>query len=362
MKRLLVAAIVCASGCATPQAVDVPGARRLDVEHLVITAATDSKTSERIRRYSRSLVADVGRIFRAPAGPVKVYVFDTKEALATHVDAICRDSQKRPSPMGFYHEPTRSVLCSMQWGLGWLGDLIVRSYLADDWKGLTPNGWFSKSFVSMLYNSFRTPQGDFEGLNVMSYYRPQVQRMIEAKEILPFARFFRGEYDEAKLPEDFIRKQGREFLSYLHARELLLPFYQEYRKTCAADPSGIRAIETVLGNPLDGVERNWTEWMLAADGEIGDSEMAKPFPVLGILIKRGTGAVIFLACPGSPAARAGLRAGDRILSVNGVTVDSRDAVVAVLEKLTIGVTVRVQVGHGNRPREVSVLLDRLIDG
>jgi hypothetical protein len=214
----------------------------------------------------------------------------------------------------------------------------------------------------MLYNSFRTPRGDFEGLNVMSYYRPQVQRMLADGAALPLDRFLRGDYDESKLEEDAIRKQGREFLAWLHAQGLLTDFYRRFRDGCAVDPTGVAAVESLLGKPLDRVEAEWRAWITAADGEIGASAMAQPFPVLGVLVEResaGDGIVLFLACPGSPAARAGLKRGDRIVRLNASPVGSLDDLVRVLGGLAIDSVVVVRLADG---REVRVTLDRFIDG
>lgn len=61
--------------------------------------------------------------------------------------------------MGFYDLLKRSVLASMEWELGWLGDLLLLSFIADDWQDTKPAKWFGVGFVSMLYNSFRTKNG-----------------------------------------------------------------------------------------------------------------------------------------------------------------------------------------------------------
>ncbi len=336
--------------------------------HLAVAAAVDDATLQRIERYLETLVARLGPGFDPPAAPVRVFIFDTRERLATYVKAICREEKPAGHAMGFYHRPTRSVLCSMQWGLGWLGDIVVRSWIADDWNGVgsAPNRWFEVAFVSMLYNSFRTPRGDFCGLNVGSYYRPQVQRTIEAGKILPLRRFLRDEWDEALFADDTIRRQGRELLAWLHSRGSLMAFYRAYRETCARDRSAITALEQTVRKPLDEIERDWLAWMMAADGEIGDSEMAKPFPVLGILIARRKeelpGAVIFEIIAGSPASRAALRHGDRIVTIGGEPVTGPDDVAVVLGRQTINTRVIVGVVRDGKSVEVPVTLDRFIDG
>jgi hypothetical protein len=331
----------------------------------VVAAKTSPATAARIERYIRSQIPAMSRFFAAPTVAVKVYVFDTSDELLKHLPAICGAERKPTSIMGFYDDASASVLCSMQWGLGWLGDLLIRSWLAQDWKtwGASPNPWFQPSFVSMLYNCFRTPDGTFHGLNVVSYYRPQVQRMAGEMRIFPLREFFTDTYDRAKVKGDAIRQQGREFLAFLHSRGLLERFYREYGRTCAADRSGIRAIENVLNGTLESIEKEWLAWLLSADGEIGDSAMARPFPVLGILIRRHVeGVLVLQACPGSPAIRGGIRDGDVIADINGVAIPTKEKLVEFLGSIPIGTAVVVTVVRRGARLPLTVTLDRFIDG
>jgi len=60
--------------------------------------------------------------------------------------------------------------------------------------------------------------------------------------------------------------------------------------------------------------------------------------------------------PGSPAARAGLQQGDTILAVNGKKVASPKELVSVVEKLTPGEKITVQVESGDQQRTLEVKL------
>jgi S1-C subfamily serine protease len=117
---------------------------------------------------------------------------------------------------------------------------------------------------------------------------------------------------------------------------------------------------------LDALDREWRAWLLAADAEIGDSEMARPFPVLGILIAREAdappGVGVFQVCPGGPAARAGLRDGDRILAIDGVAVETKSDLLAALQAGAYGRSAPVGVERGGARLELAVPMDRYIDG
>ncbi|MBI4565558.1 MAG: PDZ domain-containing protein [Planctomycetes bacterium] len=154
---------------------------------------------------------------------------------------------------------------------------------------------------------------------------------------MPLRKFLTDDYEPPAV-DDPIRVQGRELLAHLHSEGLLIRFYEAYRKDCAEDPSGVRTFEALLGRPLDEIEKAWRKWLMAADGEIGSSAMAKPFPVLGILIQRKRaddaqpGVGVFHACPGTPAERAGLKDGDRILEIDGMPVGDKEELIRFLQK------------------------------
>jgi serine protease Do len=61
---------------------------------------------------------------------------------------------------------------------------------------------------------------------------------------------------------------------------------------------------------------------------------------------------------GSPAARAGLRAGDQVLAINGDRVDSSRALVRGIAAVTPGQTVRLSILRDGRPTELPVQVGR----
>src|SRR6185503_3681981 len=68
------------------------------------------------------------------------------------------------------------------------------------------------------------------------------------------------------------------------------------------------------------------------------------------------GARLISLTPGGPADRAGLRVGDRIVSIDGERVGSPEALHAILDHLSGGTRARVAVVRENQPLTVDVEL------
>ncbi len=70
--------------------------------------------------------------------------------------------------------------------------------------------------------------------------------------------------------------------------------------------------------------------------------------------------IVFQPIPGTPAARAGLHAGDRILKINGASTDGMAVQEAVRRiRGPRGTTVTLQLRRGDREFEVSIVRDRI---
>lgn len=380
-RALTVVLLAAIAGCTAP---DSAGAARARMERILAGATEEVRhlrtgpfllavhaepaTASRVERFAVTLSAGLSPFFPGDHEPIQVFVFEKRPQFTRLLAEIRETPGPHAETMGAYHPPTRSVVCSLEWGLGWLGDLMVRALLDDDWraKAVRANGWFPQGFVSMLYNCFRTPDGRFMGLNVVSYYRPQVQHMAAEGKLLPLRRLLSGDYDEAALEEDAVRKQAREFLAWIHAQGRLADFYREFRRDAPADPSGRSTVERMTGRSLDEVERDWLAWLLSSDGEIGASAMGKVFPVLGVLMKRAAAedppGVVVVPVEHSPALRAGLRSRDRILRLDDTPTPTAEALVAALAESPYGASVRLKIVRDGAEHELTVVLDRTIDG
>lgn len=121
-----------------------------------------------------------------------------------------------------------------------------------------------------------------------------------------------------------------------------------------------------LHSPLNVIEQAWLTWLMAADGEIGDSAMGKPFPVLGVLMSRKSDptepGVEVTVCPLGPAQRSGLQDGDRIVLLNDAPIHSHEEILRILASLPINSTAQIVCIRDREEIILPVTLDRYIDG
>ncbi len=105
-----------------------------------------------------------------------------------------------------------------------------------------------------------------------------------------------------------------------------------------------RVVEGALGG---GVKLPW----FGADGQPVTGEIAQSMG-----LARPGGVLLKAVYPGGPAARAGLRTGDVVLSIDGVDVEDMQALNYRIATHKAGETVRAHVAGNGAPRDVSVTL------
>jgi serine protease Do len=114
---------------------------------------------------------------------------------------------------------------------------------------------------------------------------------------------------------------------------------------------------------IDGFREDW-ERLLAGDawGELSLNPFANPeMPVLGIgmgVNRRVSGVVVESVVPRSPAAAAGMRVGDLIVSLDGSTVRDGGELLRLLAKRQAGDKVEVRLLRDDREQAVRVTLQK----
>jgi len=146
----------------------------------------------------------------------------------------------------------------------------------------------------------------------------------------------------------------RPLAKYAHARTIMLylldqrklsAFYTTYTQQYRTDPTGISALETVLGKELDDIEQDFEAWIDALETvpETG-SDLAA---TLGIEIENGTGdGVVVKGLPSGARARTGLRLGSVITAIDGKPTRDLFELIRILGHYQPGQTVTLHHRRG----------------
>jgi hypothetical protein len=167
----------------------------------------------------------------------------------------------------------------------------------------------------------------------------------------------------AMSPGEFMKRpnltyaQAGSLMLYLRDRGLLRNFYEAYKRTYDADPTGRRALEQASGTDLAGFEAAWTKWLL--------DRPAAPFAggaalFLGAqLAPAGGGMTVLLVAPNGPAAVAGVEPRDVILSVNGKPVKDYPSLRPAIGAYSPGKELVLRVRRGGKECDVTVKLQSI---
>ena len=139
--------------------------------------------------------------------------------------------------------------------------------------------------------------------------------------------------------------QARTIMLYLLDQGKLGEFYTVYTQEYAADPTGIRAMELVLGKEIDEINTDFRAWVDALETvpETGGDLAA----TLGIEIEAGTGdGVVVTGLAGDARRRTGLRLGSVITAINDHPTRDMFELIRILGQYRPGQTVTLHHRRG----------------
>jgi PDZ domain len=149
--------------------------------------------------------------------------------------------------------------------------------------------------------------------------------------------------------------QARAVMLYLYDQGLLGKFYATYTEQYHEDPTGISALETVLAQDLNAIEKDYRNWIerLEAVPETGKDLSA----TMGIGIENGTGdGVVVKELPGNARSRTGLHVGSVITAINGHPTRDLFELIRILGKYGPGQTITLSVRRGKLHSTTTVAL------
>ncbi len=113
---------------------------------------------------------------------------------------------------------------------------------------------------------------------------------------------------------------ARAVFLYLYQRGMLSEWYQHYTANYLEDPSGVAAIEAVLGKPIDEVQDDFEDWIGGLDrvAEASSDGRVKGLEVtLGVEVDPGQGEGPIVTRVNGQARSSGIRPRDVITAING---------------------------------------------
>ena len=231
------------------------------VEDFFFVASNDTSQSfvqykATIARVYRYLYEDYFQ--RKPEKPIRVYLFKDK----TSYDVYCRSTYDKPhsTPYGFYMSRERKMVMNISTGTGTLAHELVHPLLAEDFPGVP--SWFNEGFASLFEQS-----GERGGKMVgfVNWRLPKLKQMLKIGKGVALPDLMKTTTEQFYGEDDrgVNYATARYLCLYLQEHKLLIPFFQEFKKTAKTDPTGALAFERATGKKPADLEPSWRDWVLS---------------------------------------------------------------------------------------------------
>ena len=195
---------------------------------------------------------------RKPEKPIRVYLFKDKGSY----DRYCRATYEKPpsTPYGFYMSRERKMVMNISTGTGTLAHELVHPLLAEDFPGVP--SWFNEGFASLFEQS-----GEREGKMVgfVNWRLPKLKQMLKIGRGTALSDLMKTTTEQFYGEDDrgVNYATARYLCLYLQENKLLIPFFQEFKKSAKEDPTGALAFERATGKKPAELDPHWREWVLS---------------------------------------------------------------------------------------------------
>jgi len=284
-----------------------------DAHRLVFATCLDEEShAEMTRMVARQADQQAATLFDAlPADEVFV-------AIATPAD-VRREFPPGSTTEGMYEHPRRRIVTAD------IGAVLRHEYTHAMHFGHMerlgqPHAMWVQEGIAALYERYELAD-DGEIVFLPSHRHNQARAVAGQRSRRPIAAMVRMTPAQFMAASEQLYPVARSFFEFLADRGALRRWYRTYVRTFDEDRSGVAALEQALGAPLDAIERQWRDWVLArpaVDLAAGHAERT-----VGIDVASATdGVAVRRVARGSAAHRAGLTVGDVITAVAGSPIRS----------------------------------------
>jgi len=228
------------------------------VEDLFFLASNGGlNSSGAAERTVRSMMDELYQAYftRKPSRPVRIYCFRDNGTYSEYVRNVY--GRAPTTPYGFYMASERKMVLNLATGLGTLQHEIVHPLLGEDFPGVP--AWFNEGFAS-LFESTQDLNGRKVGRS--NWRLGDLKRSIRERREVPLRTLMETNTDEFYGDDRGVHyAMARYFCLYLQLKDLLVRYYQEFRASAGADPTGIAALERVTRKSLEDFEKEWRSWV-----------------------------------------------------------------------------------------------------
>lgn len=196
---------------------------------------------------------------KRPNKLIEIWLFRNKDTYMKGARKFFGDEPD--TPYGYYSSEHDAMVMNIGPGAGTLVHEVVHPYVEANF----PNApsWFNEGLAS-LYERPSEKKGHIWGLP--NWRLPELQREIAARTLPAMTRLL-GTTSEQFYSADFdAYAYARYLLLYLQDQGKLTEFYRAFVAD-KDDPTGQKALEAVLGQPLESFEPRWRKWAVALRGD-----------------------------------------------------------------------------------------------
>lgn len=194
---------------------------------------------------------------KEPDKPLMVYLFKDEDSY----NAYCKDvlGHEPTTPYGFFLPSSRKLVMNIGTGTGTLAHELVHPFLETDFPGVP--AWFNEGFASLHEQSSFDENGECKGL--VNWRLPGLQDALKKSKCPKLEDVMNDDADAFYQKNSGVKYAlSRYFCFYLQEKGKLEDFYKEYRDGFKKDKSGKKALEKVMDQELEDVERDLHAWSL----------------------------------------------------------------------------------------------------
>jgi hypothetical protein len=196
---------------------------------------------------------------RRPDKLIEIWLFRNKDTYMKGAKKFFGDEPD--TPYGYYSSEHDAMVMNIGPGAGTLVHEVVHPFVEANFPKAP--SWFNEGLAS-LYERPTEKKGHIWGLP--NWRLPSLQREIAARTLPAMTRLLGTTSDQFYNADFDAYAYARYLMLYLQDQGKLTEFYRAFVAD-PDDPTGQKALETVVGEPLDRFEPRWRKWAAALRGD-----------------------------------------------------------------------------------------------